>query len=62
MKDKQGVTSIISFPLLQDEKAVSLAIANLLSEGWKFLEITNKEIKITRQWIWSPQQGEEEVK
>ena len=46
----EGVVSEIIFPLDQDCHAVSLAISQLLSEGWKFLELTPGKLHLTRTW------------
>ena len=46
----QGVTSIINFPLHSDTLAVSKAIAQLLQEGWRFLQLNDKDISLVRNW------------
>jgi len=63
MKNQQGVRSKLIFPLGQDEIAVSMAINNLLNEGWKFSELTKNEIVLTRGWDFIPDEnkGLEEV-
>lgn len=47
---KEGVISEIIFPLQQDTLAISKAISNLLSEGWKFELLTATDIKLKRIW------------
>ena len=46
----QGVISIISFPLGQDEIAVSKAIQELLRDGWKFDGLEKDKINFRRTW------------
>lgn len=50
MIEKQGVISIIEFPLGQDEVAISIALLQLFREGWQFKSLTTKCICITRCW------------
>ncbi len=47
---KEGVVSVIQFPIGQDPHAVSMAIASLLSEGWKFEGLTVTHISLKRIW------------
>ena len=47
---KQGVTSILIFPLEQDQTAVSIAVVQLLREGWQFVGIQMKELHLQRSW------------
>lgn len=47
---KEGVISVISFPLGQDPNAVSKAISNLLNEGWQFEQLTVTNISLKRVW------------
>lgn len=54
MDDKQGVQSIIKFPVGQDEIAVSRAIGELLSEGWKFDCVMNQQVLLIRTWEYDP--------
>jgi hypothetical protein len=48
--NKQGVLSAIDFPLGQDEMAVSMAIHQLLQEGWVWTAVTKTYIRLTRTW------------
>jgi len=59
---KQGVRSVISFPLSQDEIAIGQAISCLLKEGWKFRELRKTEIIFERFWEYDSdkEQGQEE--
>lgn len=65
MEDKikqQGVISQIEFPLGQDEIAISKAIADLLTEGWRFVFLTKTHITLNRSWEYdSKEEGGEEV-
>lgn len=49
-KGKEGVVSVIVFPLQQDPTAVSKAIFQLLEEGWKFEQLTVTDISLKRVW------------
>ena len=50
MSNRQGVISVISFPIGQDKMAVSKAIYQLLEEGWKFDSLDEKGISLRRCW------------
>jgi hypothetical protein len=47
---KQGVVSLIDFPLGQDERAVSMAIQQLLKEGWEWVAVSKTHIRLRRMW------------
>ena len=47
---KEGVISVIVFPLGQDTYAISKAINHLLEEGWKFKSLTVTDISLERTW------------
>lgn len=49
-EDTQGVVSIISFPIDQDQSAVSVAIRSLLQEGWMFDGILHDQLRLRRSW------------
>ena len=48
--EKQGCFSIIEFPLGQDERAVGMALNQLLDEGWKFFGLSKTHISVSRRW------------
>ena len=48
--EKQGCVSTIEFPLGQDERAVGMAINQLLDEGWKFFGLSKTHISVSRRW------------
>ena len=52
--DIQRVFSHIYFPTNADEKAVSLAIKSLISEGWKFGGVESGKVVLSRDWEYNP--------
>ena len=61
MDKSQGVRSQIDFPLGQDEMAISMAIQDLLREGWIFTGLTKTHISLIRYWEYGEEKRQVET-
>lgn len=59
---KQGVRSTLIFPIGKDQTAISMAIAQLLRDGWQFVGIHMEEIHLARTWECEREDGQVETR